>query len=466
MKNIILFLFLVLTCSACDDFLDVKPTGTLIPETVEDYDKLLNDVLMISKGPENMVYMDPDNYMPGKNYKDLYFSGWKKQYTWADDHYPIETNDLDWNDRYRQIHVYNEIIDNIDVAALGMLSESKRDLIKGEAYTQRAFDYFLLINEYAAHISPATMDEPGVPLSLKADLTASLSRETVGAVYNQILNDLEKADALMKDAKEHRSDANFRPGRAALKALRAFVYLFMNDPSKALIYSNTALGMYDFLYDFKDIQHSTAGNPWEGFSYDNGAVERFLYFGTDSKSYLYHRWGRWRYQFPCNLYHPSLAALFDKDKDRRFTLMSSRETDTGIDISPNFSYARGANQNCVGISVANLILVNAESKVRTGDGEGAVAMLNMLREKRFEIPYTPLVHVDDATTLQWVKEERRRELAFTGLNLFDLKRYHAYGEQIPTFTRVVDGVTYTLEPGSSKYIVPISRKVKSFNPNL
>lgn len=55
---------------------------------------------------------------------------------------------------------------------------------------------------------------------------------------------------------------------------------------------------------------------------------------------------------------------------------------------------------------------------------------------------------------------------FTGLNLWDLKRYHAYGESIPTFTRIVNGETFTLEPGSSKYIVPISKKVKAFNPNL
>ena len=54
----------------------------------------------------------------------------------------------------------------------------------------------------------------------------------------------------------------------------------------------------------------------------------------------------------------------------------------------------------------------------------------------------------------------------TGNNLIDLKRYHAYGETIPKFTREILGETFTFEPGSSKYVVPISSKIKSLNPNI
>lgn len=466
MKNIILLLLLAIGFSSCDEFLDVKPTGSLIPQTVEDFDKLLNNPGGISKGPDNMVYMDPDNYMPGKSYADLYMNKWKKQYVWAEDHYEIEGNDYDWINRYKMIHIYNKIINSIDGAALGKVPESMRNLVKGEAYAQRAFEYFLLINEYAPHISSSTLEEPGVPLSLEVDLMAQLPKSSVGAVYNQMLDDLEKADDLMVNAAEYRSKANFRPGKSGLKALRAFVSLFMNEPEKAVTFSNDALAMYDFIYDYNKIEHMTPGDSWSGFNYNNGEVKYLFDYGTDSKSFLWHRWGGWMYSDPANLYSPDLEALFDKDKDRRFILMGSQTTYYGYDVSPNYSYSRMSAENCVGISVSNLMLVNAESKARTNDGEGAVEMLNKLREKRYNAPYTPLVHVDDATTLKWVKEERRRELAFTGLNLWDLKRYHAYGEQIPTFTREVNGQIFTLEPGSSKYIVPIARKVKSFNPNL
>ena len=88
------------------------------------------------------------------------------------------------------------------------------------------------------------------------------------------------------------------------------------------------------------------------------------------------------------------------------------------------------------------------------------------REKRFNTPYTTLVHADDATTLQWIKEERLREFAFTGLTLWDLKRYHAFGDPVPTFTREANGQTFTIEPGSSKYVCPIPLNVKAFNSNL
>jgi hypothetical protein len=41
--SIIIISLLLTVLSACDEFLDVIPTGTLIPSTVEDYDKLLNN---------------------------------------------------------------------------------------------------------------------------------------------------------------------------------------------------------------------------------------------------------------------------------------------------------------------------------------------------------------------------------------------------------------------------------------
>ena len=44
MKKIISFLIIAITLISCDadDFLDIKPKGELIPETLEDYDLILN----------------------------------------------------------------------------------------------------------------------------------------------------------------------------------------------------------------------------------------------------------------------------------------------------------------------------------------------------------------------------------------------------------------------------------------
>ena len=446
-------------CTDPDEFLDVKPTGTLIPQTVEDFDKLLESFRTSYETGTNMTYMDPDVYMPDQQYANMWVNKWKRQYEWADAQYTAEEDDQDWINRYKMIHVYNLIIDQVNEAPLGGRSEADRKRVYGEAYAQRALDYFLLVNEYGAHISASNMDEPGVPMPLTIDLAAQLPRSTVGEVYAQILSDLDQAEILLADAPIYNANANFRPGKAAMKALHAITNLYAGNFEEAKNYSNQALALYDFVYDFTTIANKDDGDAWSGldmFDFD---------YSTDAKSVLWNRYHRWTFYDPSQLYSPELAALFDQTNDQRFVLFSSSHTYYGEDVSPNFAYARFYAENQAGITVPMLILVNAEAKARTGDGPGAMTALNKLLVNRIN-NFTPLVHVDNATTLQTVKNERRKELMATGNNFIDQKRYHAYGESVPTYTRIINGVTFTLEPGSSKYIVPISEKIKSFNPNL
>jgi len=461
MKKILFLLSIVaVTLTSCDKFLDVKPTGTLIPKTIEDYDKLLNNPAISYPMYTNLVYMDPDCYMPGKHYNALWRRQWQKQYTWDATPYEAEADDYDWIYRFRQIHVYNEIIANVDDAGLGNLPESKRGLIKGEAYAQRAFEYFLLVNEYAPHYSKTTLNEPAIPMPLVVDLQAQLPRSTVGEMYDQILSDLNVAEPLLAGAPVYISNGNFRPGRAAIKALHALVALYMGNFADAKKYSDESLAAYDFMYDFNTITNYTAGNKWSGYSifdYD---------YSTDCKEVLWNRYGRWVFYDPAGLYAPHAAALFDKDNDRRWKLHAATKTYFGDDVTPDFAYARWYAENNVGITIPNVVLVNAEAKARTNDATGAVAALNKLRAKRYEAAGRNYVYTTDAALLEEIKNERRRENFGTGITLIDFKRYHAYGESVPTFTRTVNGQTYTLEPGSSKYVAPISTKILNLNPNL
>ena len=94
MKRYITIIILALTClTACDDFLDVIPTGKVIPTTVEDYDKLLNNASLVYNTWGNMAYMDPDLYMPENNYNNMWLSRWRKQYTWSEN--PFDDKDRD-----------------------------------------------------------------------------------------------------------------------------------------------------------------------------------------------------------------------------------------------------------------------------------------------------------------------------------------------------------------------------------
>jgi len=464
MKKYIILLTLTFTLlTACDDFLDVIPTGSLIPNTVEDFDKLLNEKRLSHTNWTNLAYMDPDAYMPGHQYYNMWVPRWQKQYTWREDPYEEKSQDPDWNSRYKYIYIYNLVLADIDNAPIGNSIVADRARVKGEAMAQRAMDYFILVNEYAPHYSTSTLDDPGVPMPLKGDLQVQLSRSTVGEVYDQILSDLLAAEALLADAPAIIKEANFRPGIASVKALLGTVYLYMGDWAKADKYTSEALALYDFVYDFNEFDHVVPGEPWSSLT------TRELYYCTDTKSVT---WGRrhlqWFYD-PAPLYHPDLVALYNKDTDRRWYLFSGTNTwyDYYTSTLPNYVFIRDYAATNAGMGVPRLMLANAEAKVRNDDGEGAIEVLNKLAVYRYTTRGTTFTYTNDADALQEIKDERRRELCFTGINFIDQKRYHAYGETIPTFTRnIPTGETFTLEPGSDKWVVPIPRLVQFSNPNL
>jgi len=464
-RSIIVITTLLFTwLTACDDFLDVIPTGKVIPSTIEDYDKLLNNASMMYTNWTNMAYMDPDMYMPDEHYNNIWINAWKKQYTWQPDPIDEKDQDGDWNNRYKEIYICNLILSDVDEVPLGNRVEDDRDLIKGEALAQRAFDYFMLVNEYAHHITDATRDNPAIPMPLEVDLQAQLPRSTIGEIYDLILADLTAAEPLLADAPAVRMDANFRPGTASIKALLGTIYLYLGDWALAEQYTNDALAQYNFVYDFNELDHNVPGDPWSAFNNDR----EFLYV-TDTKSAVWSRHHKTWFYDPAHLYSPSLRDLYNHTTDRRWYLQAGDYTwyDQRGSTLPDYVFIRDYAATNAGMTVPRLMLANAEAKVRNGKGQEAIDMLNQLAVYRYSTRDTTFTYTDDAAALQEVKDERRRELCFTGINLIDQKRYHAYGETIPTFTRTIpSGETYTLEPGSDKWVVPIARIIQYSNPNL
>ena len=129
-----------------------------------------------------------------------------------------------------------------------------------------------------------------------------------------------------------------------------------------------------------------------------------------------------------------------------------------------------------GVTTSELYLSRAEANVRLGNPDQALADLLLLRSKRFDRSAYPdddsfisdvtVSAGTDEEVLQAILVERQRELMFMGLRWFDMKRLIVDGRYTKTLTRIINGETHTLEPGSSKYVVAISPEIESKNPNL
>ena len=61
--------------------------------------------------------------------------------------------------------------------------------------------------------------------------------------------------------------------------------------------------------------------------------------------------------------------------------------------------------------------------------------------------------------------ETRRELAFTGLRVADLKRLNKDSRFAKTIKHTAEGVEYTIEPNSDNYLRQIWPDAAKFNPD-
>lgn len=458
----LLLALFVLGCQNPDEFLDVIPTGQVIPKTLDDIDGLLNSYEYARGRGENLAYMDPDVHMSSFTYGTFVNPFDQLAYQWNSELYNADGRDDDYIEAYKFIYISNYVLPLIDDAKTLSINPSQRNNLKAIAYAQRAMEFFLLVNEYAPHYDPAKPDTPGIALPTVTDLGAKLSRSSVSKVYELILSDLEKAKSLFSDTHPTVVTGAIKPGKASVYALLAEVNLYMGNFEKAKENSNIALSMYNFLYDYNTINFKNTSNKWLG--YTNGDLE----FSTKNKEIIWNRGHKFSASYnPVQLYHPDLEALFDKTSDRRWILKSTQTTNGGTSVAPNNIFIFGNCENNIGLSVPRLLLTNAEAKARTNEGPGAIASLNTLLAKRIT-GFTPLTHVNATTTLQTIKNERRKELHGTTLNIFDQKRYHVLGENVPTYTRLIPttGTTITLAPGSKGYVVDIPLAVRNLNPNL
>src|SRR5690606_12084108 len=106
-----------------------------------------------------------------------------------------------------------------------------------------------------------------------------------------------------------------------------------------------------------------------------------------------------------------------------------------------------------------IYLIKAECEARVGNIATALKTINELLKNRYDGTFTPFSSDDNEAVLRFVLNERRKELIWRGLRWSDLRRLNKDIRFAKTISRDVDGTTYTLEPGSPKYVLPIPNSV-------
>ena len=133
-----------------------------------------------------------------------------------------------WEDVYANILGCNVVIEALPTMTY---ADSEYDLyckLAAQAYTLRAYHYFVLVNLYAKPWSEANLDELGVVMRVSPDITSEAQpRATLGEIYALINEDLERAEVYFQDARKQYMKWEISP--AAFYFLKSRVALFQED---------------------------------------------------------------------------------------------------------------------------------------------------------------------------------------------------------------------------------------------
>lgn len=476
-------------CFACNDYLDKMPSKTtsLVPETVEQLDYLMNEYYYTRQEGNDAVTYSSDDYGLYKEIHDaensVYFYTNVMYATWDTEYLP--DNFGNWGREYRKIFRANMVLEYLDRVSG---DEQAKDRLRADAHFMRAYSFWNLVNTYSLPYTEENKDEMGVVLKRSTSFEENVARATIEETYAQIERDLEEALKI---------DTRMVPGerriwRSSLPAVYAFAaryYLHRNNYEEALSYANQALEEYGELVDyntemrFDDNPSSVTINPntpeaevveinypytyqgenefdivldWEELYY-----LRLLYSGT--------------YWF---LPSKELMALYDKQYDLRWK----------YHYVQNYSYVRGMTSPAYswpgyvffgrryipsGPTTAEMILTKAECEARLGNYADAMNTVNVLRANRIDAAApADVINLSASSQEEAVRkilEERRRELPFSA-RWFDIRRFNNNedpNDDIERLTREFYPYTatailgnepvrtYTLEKNSRRFAAPL-----------
>ncbi len=437
-KTLIIPILAALVLVACDDFLDITPTGKVIAKTGDEYRALLTYEYKYFPKDRYMTTVRTDEVIMDKSKSsstdlDAYLDLWR----WKDDNPSPTTTYFSWRTYYHSIYIANYIIEHQEEITDATADEISQ--LVGEAYMMRAYCHFLLVNLYAepfTHCNPAVTR--GVPMQLQADVNAMPGSSSVEAIYQQVLADLAQAEQYLKVDKWEEGK-NYRFNKSSVLALRARTYLYMGRWQDALDAADAVIAAHGELEDL----NSSAVLPNSFKSVENiVALERF-------SSNLF---------TVINMPSPDFISMY-RSGDQRRTKFFKRVT------SSSYALQKGGNDEYAStFRTSEAYLTAAEAAARLGHLEDAVDYLIPLMEKRlnasaYQATMELVEAMDQDALIQEILDERARELAFEGHRWNDLRRTTQ-----PELTRTYDGEVYTLV--ADRYTMRFPTGAVEANPEI
>lgn len=350
-------------------------------------------------------------------------------------------------------HYYTIQSCNIGLAKMELapINDAQKNQYIGESLFVRAYCYYELVNNYG-----------GVPLytTVLGTSDLKLARSSVEEVYAQVEADLKESAAKLENVTV---DRNGRINKWAAYALLARVSLFQEKWTEARQYSDKVIteSPYQLEPNFLNIWDVNNHNGLESIleAQSSSAQDRSL--GSAIPTFSGAR-GENKANFPSNdandvldgwgwcMPTSDLENAYISEGDvirRRSTITKWGEAAYGDEVL-NPTHKFGLNDNKSGriirkyyipiatrrsldkrdghlplniplIRLAEMYLTRAEANYHLNDADGAMRDINVVRDR---VDLDPVEGLSGPNLLRKIYKERRLELAFEGLRLFDIRR--------------------------------------------
>ena len=521
MKNKIAICMLAgLLLSSCGDFLEPSSTSEFVPKDANS----LNEILLGEAYPRNDIdgmniflnLMDDDiTAMPYQLPQDGFdVNRFLAAYTWQPDMFEMMeeagyTNTNMYERYYQLIMGANAVIDYIDQV---VDEERNINAVLAQAYALRGFLYFKLVNIFGEPVNsnPTAL---GVPLKLNSGVEVeedALARRSVQEVYDQVVKDFLEAERLYKTlAEDVQYDQNYRTSLPMVQLMLSRVYLYLEDWKKAAEYAN--LLMQDGRFKLLDL--NTVATETE---YGYPSFKTYHAYGESSEViWLYGSvsdMGGWVMTYAgtanpkdnnraMHSYFRASDELMDSFEEtdlrkERYIVRKPVRDNRGVNVWTPMAIGKlsvsvpeegnvqsfdnfykpktstGVFGRSLRLSEAYLNYAEAKAMMNKEgtDANGATDAknaLDALRSKRYAASDFEGVDIDDAEELlQFVRDERRRELCFEDHRWYDLRRWGMKEIKHVWFTDANTKSTYTLKLGDKGYTVPIPDEAMELNAAL
>ena len=188
----ILPVLLILGFAACENYVDITPTGKKTVDSTETYYELVA-LPNRSYYPSSFALLSDnvwskESNIIGKEY--LSSDGINMTFNEDADRKELSDNNL-YANCYQYILRSNIVISLVDHSTG---DKDVKELAKAEAKIMRAWDHFILVNTFAKAYNPETAaTDGGIAIVSEYDLEATPTKATVAQVYDFIIKDIEDA---------------------------------------------------------------------------------------------------------------------------------------------------------------------------------------------------------------------------------------------------------------------------------